>query len=178
MGTIYITKEIPLVHLLIISTIIISETFKITKGRGGGGGGGGAVLNADNVVGQRPFCISQINTDSKKKQTNKHQLRVSHTIIFFFTVKAGDEKTYAEVNAKADSTVSLTAVLWKGLYITRQICNPSCPSGRLVMFDATARRKVWGVAVAQSVERSTPVEVPSSIPAVAARSLLVGSVTG
>ena len=35
-----------------------------------------------------------------------------------------------------------------------------------------------GGAVAQSVERATPVqEVPGSIPAVAARSLLVGSVS-
>ena len=38
---------------------------------------------------------------------------------------------------------------------------------------------VVGGAVAQSVERSTPgEEVPGSIPAVAGRSLLVGSVTG
>ena len=35
-----------------------------------------------------------------------------------------------------------------------------------------------GGAVAQSVERATPIEeVPGSIPAVAARSLLVGSVS-
>ena len=34
-----------------------------------------------------------------------------------------------------------------------------------------------GGAVAQSVERATPGEVPGSIPAVAARSLLVGSVS-
>ena len=38
--------------------------------------------------------------------------------------------------------------------------------------------KERGVAVAQSVERATPgEEVPGSIPAVAARSLLVGSVS-
>ena len=41
-------------------------------------------------------------------------------------------------------------------------------------------RSIWSIggAVAQSVERATPgEEVPGSIPAVAARSLLVGSVS-
>ena len=55
-----------------------------------------------------------------------------------------------------------------------------CISSFLIFFSIYTQQYVWRSvgAVAQSVQRATPgEEVPGSIPAVAARSLLVGSVS-